>query len=50
MDKSKLTKAKTRNLRKEVKAMNMELLNGSGGIYLSVGSVLLVILLLIILI
>ena len=50
MDKSKLTKVETSNLRKEVKAMNKELVNGSGGIYLSVGAVLLVILLLIILI
>jgi hypothetical protein len=50
MDKTKLTKVETRNLRKEVKAMNKELVNGSGGIYLSVGAVLLVILLLIILI
>ena len=50
IDKSKLTRLEKSILRKEVKTINKDLVNGSGGIYLSVGAVLLLILLLVILI
>jgi hypothetical protein len=49
MDKSMLTNYERKNLRKEVRVINKELARSSGGIYLSVGAVLLIILLLIIL-
>jgi hypothetical protein len=49
MDKSKLAPSDRKNLRKEVKSINHKLRSISGGVYLSVGAVLLIALLLIIL-
>jgi hypothetical protein len=49
MDKSKLKSADKKNLRKEVKSINHKLREISGGVYLSVGAILLIALLLIIL-
>jgi hypothetical protein len=50
IDKSHLNRSEKKSLRKEVNTINKELVKTNGGIYLSVGAVLLVILLLIILI
>lgn len=49
MDKSHMSGAEKKLLRKEVKAINKDLVRSNGGIYLSVGAILLIILLLIIL-
>jgi hypothetical protein len=49
MNKSKLTSSEKKNLRKEVKSISHRLREISGGIYLSVGAVLIIVLLLIIL-
>jgi hypothetical protein len=49
MDKSSLAPSDKKNLRKEVKSINHKLRSISGGVYLSVGAVLLIALLLIIL-
>jgi len=49
MDKSKLTSAEKKNLRKEVKSINHKLREIGGGVYLSVGAVILIAILLIIL-
>ena len=49
MDKSKLTKAERKQLKKELKEMKKEARVISGGVYLSIGAILLVILLLILL-
>ena len=49
MDKSTLAPSDKKNLRKEVKSINHKLREISGGVYLSVGAVLLIALLLIIL-
>jgi len=48
MDKTSLTAAEKRSLRKEVRASKRQM-NSSGGVYLSVGAVIIIILLLIIL-
>lgn len=48
MDKSDLTNSDKRKLRKEVRGINMKLSHVSGGIYLSVGTVILIVVLLII--
>ncbi len=49
MDKSKLKSADKKSLRKEVKSINHKLREITGGVYLSVGAILLIALLLIIL-
>lgn len=49
MDKSNLTSAEKKVLRKEVRTIKAEIAKSSGGIYLSVGAILLVVLLLILL-
>lgn len=49
MDKSNLQSSEKRQLRKEVRAINQELRHSNGGIYLSIGAVVIIILLLIIL-
>ena len=49
MDKSALIFSEKRELRKEVRSINKELKQRSGGIYLSVGGAILIILLLILL-
>ncbi|MBK7408384.1 MAG: hypothetical protein IPL49_16840 [Saprospirales bacterium] len=49
MDKSALTSAERKELRKETRAINSELKQIGGGVYVSVGAALLIILLLIIL-
>lgn len=49
MDKSDLTKAEKRDLRKEVRQIDKTLTLNGGGVYLSVGALILVIVLLIIL-
>lgn len=49
MDKSKLTKAERKDLRKEVKEIRSELRSTSNGIYLSIGAIIIIILLLILL-
>ena len=49
MDKSKLTFADKKSLRKEVRTINRELKTMNGGVYLSVGAIIIIILLLIIL-
>ena len=49
MDKSNMTVSEKKALRKEVKAMKKEAREMSGGIYLSIGAVIIIILLLIIL-
>lgn len=48
MDKSTLNRSEKRSLRKEVRVIEKNL-NGSGGVYLSVGAIIIIILLLIIL-
>jgi hypothetical protein len=48
MDKSSLTKMERKDIKKELKEMNQEArVSGNGGIYLSVGAILLIILILI---
>jgi hypothetical protein len=47
MDKSDLTRVEKRNLRKEVKDIRKEMKATSGGVYLSVGAIIIIILLLI---
>ena len=47
MNKSELTNSEKRNLRKEVKDIKKEMKALSGGVYLSVGAIIIVILLLI---
>lgn len=49
MDKSSLTKPEKKQLRKEVRAINKSLSGISGGVYISVGALLVVILLLVLL-
>jgi hypothetical protein len=49
MDKSKLKSADKKNLRKEVKSINHKLREIGGGVYLSVGAIILIVILLIIL-
>jgi hypothetical protein len=49
MDKSQLTRAERRDLRDELKSDRMEASAMSGGIYLSVGAIIIIILLLILL-
>jgi tRNA pseudouridine-54 N-methylase len=49
MDKSSMSATEKKALRKEVKAMKQEMREGNGGIYLSVGAVIIIILLLILL-
>lgn len=50
IDKSTLTRMEKKNLRKEVKSIREEMKTIKGGIYLSVGAIIIVILLLILLI
>ena len=47
MDKSELTKAERKALKKELKDMNKEARTMKGGVYLSVGAIIIIILLLI---
>jgi glutamate synthase domain-containing protein 2 len=47
MDKSSMSTSEKKALRKEVKAMKKEMNSGNGGIYISVGAVIIIILLLI---
>ncbi|WP_298223811.1 hypothetical protein [Flavobacterium sp.] len=47
MDRSNMTRADKRALRKEVKGIKKELATAGGGVYLSVGAIIIVILLLI---
>jgi hypothetical protein len=49
MDKSEMTRAEKKALRKEVKAIKAELAAVSNGVYLSVGAIIIIILLLILL-
>lgn len=49
MDKSNMKSAEKKNLRKEVKSINHRLHSIGGGVYLSVGAVILIVVLLIIL-
>ncbi|MGD0342791.1 MAG: hypothetical protein ABSA76_13895 [Bacteroidales bacterium] len=49
MDKSELKSSEKKNLRKEVKSINHKLREISGGVYLSVGAIILIVLLLVIL-
>jgi len=49
MDKSELKASEKKELRKEVKSINHRLRESSGGIYLSVGAVILIVVLLIVL-
>jgi hypothetical protein len=49
MDKSNLKSAEKKNLRKEVKSINHRLRDIGGGVYISVGALILIIVLLIIL-
>ena len=49
MDKSDLSKTEKKALRKEVRAIKQEMADISGGIYLSVGAVILIVLLIILL-
>lgn len=49
MDKSELTRAEKRALRKEVRAIKGEVAAAKGGVYLSVGAIIIIILLLILL-
>ena len=49
MDKSKMKSAEKKTLRKEVKTINHKMHDISGGVYLSVGAVVLIVILLIIL-
>jgi hypothetical protein len=47
MDKSELTRLEKKSLRKEVKGIRKEMKSISGGVYLSVGAIIIIILLLI---
>lgn len=47
MDKSSLSKAERKDLRKELRAMNKEAKEMKGGVYLSVGAIIIIILVLI---
>lgn len=49
MDKSEMTRAEKKALRKEVRAIKSELRTTSSGVYLSVGAIIIIILLLILL-
>ncbi|AWA30421.1 hypothetical protein HYN48_10150 [Flavobacterium magnum] len=49
MDKSDLSRAERKALRKEVRAIKSELRTTNGGVYLSVGAIIIIILLLILL-
>jgi hypothetical protein len=49
MDKTKLNASEKKNLRKELKATKNRLKEISGGVYISVGAVILIVILLIIL-
>ena len=49
MDKSKMTAAEKKNLRKEVKSINHKLREVTGGVYISVGVLILIVILLIVL-
>jgi uncharacterized membrane protein YidH (DUF202 family) len=49
MDKSEMTRLEKKNLRKEVREIKKELKPISGGVYLSVGAILIIVLLLILL-
>jgi hypothetical protein len=49
MDKSNMTRAEKRALRKEVRAIKAELKSTGNGVYLSVGAIIIIILLLILL-
>lgn len=49
MDKSEMTRAEKKELRKEVKAIKSELRSTGNGVYLSIGAIIIIILLLIIL-
>jgi hypothetical protein len=50
MDKSSMNRSEKRTLRREVKAINKELNELSGGVYLSVGAIIVIVLLLILLV
>ena len=50
MDKSKMKTAEKRSLRKEVKSINHKMHDISGGVYLSAGAVILIVILLVVLI
>ena len=47
MDKSALSFSEKKALRKEVRAMKKEIKEGNGGVYLSIGAIIIIILLLI---
>ena len=49
MDRSDMTRTEKRALRKEVKSIKKELATSGGGVYLSVGAIILIVVLLIIL-
>jgi hypothetical protein len=49
MDKSHLSASEKRHLRKEVRSINNHLTYGTGGVYLSVGAIIIIVLLLILL-
>ena len=49
MDKSNLKSAEKKNLRKEVKSINHKLRNISGGVYVSAGALIVILILLIVL-
>lgn len=49
MDKSEMTRAEKKELRKEVRAIKSELKSTGNGVYLSVGAIIIIILLLILL-
>lgn len=49
MDKSAMSASEKRELRKEVRSMKREVKDGSGGLYISVGAAILIVLLLILL-
>jgi hypothetical protein len=49
MDKSKLKSTEKKNLRKEVKSINHKLRTISGGVYISAGAVILIVILLVVL-
>lgn len=49
MDKSEMTRAEKKELRKEVKAIKADLKSTGNGVYLSVGAIIIIILLLILL-
>jgi hypothetical protein len=49
MDKSEMTRAEKKELRKEVKAIKSELKSTGNGVYLSIGAIIIIILLLILL-